>query len=161
MIIIFIVYNYGSHYSNTRPPTPYKHSHPQLCVKNIRLAVENTTGNREKGGENYKIIFENHDVLPRPVVVVWILLRRHCFELFGLLCPAIFRCYKIRFQFQFLPDTKSLGKKCGLVLKCCAHHKLKLGTEFSSRLDQDLCGIIVNFILLYPNVFPIEYECRN
>ena len=69
MIIIFIVYNYGSHYSNTRPPTPYKHSHPQLCVKNIRLAlaVEYTTGNREKGGENYKIIFENHDVLPRPV----------------------------------------------------------------------------------------------
>lgn len=65
MIIIFIVYNYGSHYSNTRPPTPYKHSHPQLCVKNIRLAlaVEYTTGNREKGGENYKIIFENHDVL--------------------------------------------------------------------------------------------------
>ena len=65
MIIIFIVYNYGSHYSNTRPPTPYKHSHPQLCVKNIRLAlaVEYTTGNREKGGENYQIIFENHDVL--------------------------------------------------------------------------------------------------
>ena len=65
MIIIFIVYNYGSHYSNTRPPTPYKHSHPKLSEKNIRLAlaVEYTTGNREKGGENYKIIFENHDVL--------------------------------------------------------------------------------------------------
>ena len=33
MIIIFIVYNYGSHLSNMRPPTPYKYSRP-LNVKN-------------------------------------------------------------------------------------------------------------------------------
>ena len=36
MIIIFIDYNYGSHYSNMRPPTPYKYTQP-FNEKIVRL----------------------------------------------------------------------------------------------------------------------------